>query len=231
MSTETLRFSRLLRVFGAAGSAAARIARPVSGAAIAAGVVMLALPIQAAEWTLQRQAEGIDVYTRPVAGSDIQEFKGEGVVAVPTEAIVSLLRDADRFKEWFPNTSESRLLKRDGSTSYQYSVMQTPWPISDRDNVFRSVTKRDADTGRIEIEVSAAPREHPEHPDRHRVTKANGRWRLVPQGPEATLVTFIMHLEPGGGLPDWLVNARVVATPFEALVNLREILGATPHAP
>jgi hypothetical protein len=34
-----------------------------------------------------------------------------------------------------------------------------------------------------------------------------------------------MHLEPGGGVPDWLINTRVVETPFEALVNLRRALG------
>jgi hypothetical protein len=183
---------------------------------------------QADDWTLEKQADGIDVYTRPVAGSYIKEFKGEGVVGVDVEDIVGLLRDAGRFKDWFPNTSESRLVKREGDTSYQYSVMATPWPISDRDNVFRSVTTRDESTGRVEITVNAAPTEVPIQDGRHRVTRAKGSWQLTPQGPERTLVTFIMHLEPGGGLPDWMVNARIVATPFEALMNLRKILRATP---
>lgn len=184
----------------------------------------------AAEWTLRKQQDGIDVYTRPVPGSEIQEFKGEGLVDVDTEAIVSLLRDSSRFKEWFPNTSESKLLKRDGDTSFQYSVMETPWPISDRDNVFRSVTKRDSGTGQVDITVSADPTAYPIQYGLHRVTKANGSWRLEPKGPAKTLVTFTMHLEPGGGLPDWMVNARVVETPFEAIVNLRKFLNApAPH--
>jgi hypothetical protein len=183
---------------------------------------------QAADWTLQKQADGIDVYTRPVEGSYIKEFKGEALVGVDAEAIVALLRDADRFKDWFPNTSESRLLKRNGDTSYQYSVMATPWPISDRDNVLRSVTTRDASTGQVEITVNAAPTEHPVQDGRHRVTSARGSWQLTPRGPGRTFVTFIMHLEPGGGLPDWMVNARIVATPFEALMNLRKVLGARP---
>jgi hypothetical protein len=183
--------------------------------------------VVAADWALQKQAEGIDVYTRPVAGSEIKEFKGEGIVGVEADAIVALLRDGGRFKDWFPNTSESKLLRRDEQISYQYSVMQTPWPISDRDNVFRSVTQRDDATGRVHISVSAAPNEHPIQSGRHRVTKAKGSWDLSPDGPGRTRVTFIMHLEPGGGLPDWMVNARIVATPFEALVNLRKILGAT----
>jgi hypothetical protein len=35
-----------------------------------------------------------------------------------------------------------------------------------------------------------------------------------------------MHLEPGGGIPEWMINARVVGTPFEALTNLRASPGS-----
>ena len=180
----------------------------------------------AAEWELEKQADGIDVYTRPVAGSDIKEFKSKGVIGIEIEAIVALLRDSSRFKDWFPNTKESKLLERDGAVSYQYSVMSTPWPIADRDNVFLSVLTRDKSTGRVDISVEAAPDAHPIQRGRHRVTRAKGSWRLTPQGPHETHVVFTMHLEPGGGIPDWMVNARIVATPFEALVNLRKILSA-----
>ena len=178
----------------------------------------------ATDWALRKQADGIEVYTRAVPDSEIEEFRGEGVVAAPPEAIVALLRDGDRFKDWFPNTSESKVLRREGSVSYQYSVMDTPWPISDRDNVFRSVTTRNASTGSVEIAVEAAPDAHPIQKGRHRVTRARGQWRITPQGADRSLVMFRMHLEPGGGLPDWMVNARVVATPYEALVNLREMV-------
>lgn len=178
------------------------------------------------EWELKKQADGIDVYTRPVAGSDIREFRGEGIVGVGIDAVVELLRDSSRFKDWFPETSESKLLERDGAITYQYSVMSTPWPISDRDNIFRTVLTRDETTGRVDISVEAAPNAHPEQPRLHRVTRANGSWQLTPDGPNKTHVKFIMHLEPGGGIPDWMVNARIVATPFEALVNMRLALGA-----
>jgi hypothetical protein len=180
-------------------------------------------------WELKKQADGIEVYTRPVEGSDIREFKSEGMVSVDVGSIVALLRDAARFKNWFPDTSESRLLKREGAVSYQYSVMSTPWPINDRDLIFRSVLKQNEITGQVEIEINAAPDAHPVQDDLHRVTHAIGSWQFTPDGPNRTHVKFTMHLEPGGGIPDWMVNARIVATPFNALVNLRDILGADPN--
>ncbi len=175
----------------------------------------------AREWTLGREGDGITVHTRPVDDSGIDEFRGIAEIAAPADAILSLLRDSDRFKTWFPNTPESRLLSRQGPVSYQYSVMATPWPISDRDNVLRSTRHTDPSSGVVTIEVEAAPDFHPEQPGRVRVRRARGRWTLEPIGPNRTRVTFQMHLEPGGGIPDWMINARVVATPFEALANLR----------
>ncbi len=197
--------------------------RPVLFAALF--LIFAHSPADAAEWALQKQADGIDIYTRPVEGSDIKEFKAEGMVDIHIDEIVALLQDSDRFQEWFPNTSDSRLIKRDGDISYQYSVMQTPWPISDRDNIFRSVTTRDTSTGSVHISIEAAPKEIPENDGLHRVTRATGSWQFTPEGADKTLVVFVMHLEPGGGLPDWLVNARIVATPYEALMNMRKILG------
>jgi hypothetical protein len=176
-------------------------------------------------WTLDKQENGIEVYTRPVEGSGIKEFKGLAEVDVSVEKVLALLRDSNRFKTWFPNTPESKLLARDGDVSYQYSVMGTPWPMDDRDNVLRSVTTRNENTGVVGIEVTAAPDYYPVQKDRHRVQKAHGTWTLEPVGLDKTHVTFIMHLEPGGGIPQWMINARIVATPFEALTNLRATVG------
>ncbi len=157
--------------------------------------------------------------------TDVKEFKGVGEVDASVDAILALLRDSDRFKTWFPNTADSKLLAREGNSAYQYSVMATPWPMQDRDNVLHSVMTRDPDTGVVDIEVDAAPEYYPVQPGRIRVKKAHGRWILEPLGRNATRVTFTMHLEPGGGIPQWLINARILATPIEALTNLRSTLG------
>lgn len=188
---------------------------------LASSVLLLGSSVAARAWTLDKQEEGIDVYTRTVEGSGIKEFRGIAEIAADVDAVMGILRDSDRFKDWYPNTAESRLLSREGTVTYQYSVMSTPWPIADRDNVFRSVTARDDMTGVVDIDVSAAPDYYPAQDGRVRVREAKGSWKLEPRGPEKTRVTFTMHLDPGGGIPKWMINARVVESPFEALRNLR----------
>jgi len=188
--------------------------------------VWLAVPLARAAtvWSLARHEDGIEVYTRPVQGSGVDEFKGVAELGGDVEAILAVLRNSAGFKDWFPNTVESRLLARDGVVTYQYSVMGAPWPISQRDNVIRSELRRDEATGVVDIGVEAAPNYYPEQPGRVRVRKAHGAWKLEPLGPRRTRVTFRMHLEPGGGIPEWLINARVVNSPFETLRNLRALI-------
>ena len=173
------------------------------------------------DWSLDKQKNGIDVYTRPVADSGIKEFKGVAEVAAGVAVILAVLRDSDRFKTWFPNTSESSLLGREDDVSYQYSVMTAPWPVSDRDNILRSVSTHNNETGVVVITLNAVPDYHPEAEGRVRVQRARGSWKLEPLAANRTNVTFTMHLEPGGGIPQWLINTRIVATPFDALTNLR----------
>jgi len=129
------------------------------------------------QWPLDQEKDGIEVYTRPVAGSKIKEFKGFTGVDSGIDNILALLRDSNRFKTWFPNTSESKLLARKGDMSYPYFVMAKRWPMADRD------------------------------------MKTNG--------------AFTMHLEPGGGIPQWMINLRIVAPPFEALTNLQTTVASS----
>jgi ribosome-associated toxin RatA of RatAB toxin-antitoxin module len=198
--------------------------RPLGGLALLLAL-SVAAPALAGDWTLARQENGITVHTRPVADSGIDEFRGVAEVGVAASEVLALVRDSDRFKEWFPNTTESKLLDRDGAVSHQYSVMDAPWPVSERDNVFRSVMSRDEASGTIELTLTANPDHYPEQDGRVRVRHARGSWRFEPLGPTRTRITFQMHLDPGGGVPQWLMNARVVDSPFEALTNLRAKLG------
>lgn len=216
-------FEKIFDGFGARSASASetRTSRlAIAGLAFAMTALTPAMLFAAADWTLAKESEGITIHTRPVDGSGIDEFRGVAELAVPVEPLLALLRDSDRFHEWFPATPESKLLERNDEFSVQYSVMDAPWPVSDRDNVLRSVLTR-SENGTVEIRVVADPDFHPEQAGKVRVRKAQGLWRLEPLDAKRTRVTFQMHLEPGGGVPEWLINARVVETPFEALGNLR----------
>ena len=181
----------------------------------------LPLGALAQDWELREEQDGIRVSTRPVPGSGIAAFRGEARVEAPLEAIVAVLMKAEDYPQWFPDCPTARELSRDGDVQVRYAVTSAPWPVDPRDAVYRYEVTRDAAAGSARIQVDVLPDAHPEQDGHVRVREAEGRWTLTPDG-DATQIVWEMHLEPGGALPDWLINARVVDTPMGALRGLRE---------
>ena len=49
-----------------------------------------------------------------------------------------------------------------------------------------------------------------------------GFWKLTPIAENKTKVEYQMHVEPGGYVPAWLANMKIVDTPYTFMYNLRE---------
>lgn len=180
---------------------------------------LVAIPAAASSWQLQRDEDGIRVWTRPVPGSAVARFRGETFVKAGTAAIKAVLTDVPRMPEWFPDCVEARTLSKEGDVELRYVVTGTPWPVDDRDAIYRIETIRPP-SGIVRIEMGVRPDALPEQAERVRVQRADGGWTLTPED-GGTRVAWELHLEPGGSVPTWLVNQRVVDTPFRALRELR----------
>jgi len=187
--------------------------------AVAIATAPLALPARAADWELQRDEEGIRVWTRPVPGSAVARFRGETFVRAEIAAVRAVLGDVPRLTEWFPDCVEARTLSKEGDVELRYVVTGAPWPVDDRDAIYHIETIREP-SGLLRIEVGVRPETLPEREGRVRVQRAQGGWKLTPDE-GGTRVAWELHLEPGGSVPTWLVNQRVVDTPFRALRELR----------
>ncbi len=55
-----------------------------------------------------------------------------------------------------------------------------------------------------------------------RIPKSTGFWTITPISENQTKLEYQMHVEPGGYVPAWLANLKIVDTPFTFLYNLRE---------
>lgn len=182
----------------------------------------------AEDWVERFNEDGIAVHTRPMAESSFQEFRGRTVVPAPLDSVLATILDGDRFHEWFPDCPRSELLERNGDVQLQYTVTAAPWPVSDRDAIYEMAVSRDESGGSALVRVGVRPDAYPLQDSMVRVEKAKGSWTLRSVDADRTEVTFQMHLEPGGGIPAWLANARVVDTPKGAMVGLRARFAQSP---
>ena len=175
-------------------------------------------------WTLKRDGDEMWVYTRARAGSDIKEVKLVMNVEASIDDINAVLNDASRQPEWVYKCSEGRDLGGDVRSGgwYYYSRIDMPWPMDDRD-VVGKVTG--GQSGAIYTSHTvAAPERTPEVDGVVRITDFDVDTSYRDLGEGRTEVTYQLHSEPGGKVPDWLVNLFVDKGPVETMTRLRDLV-------
>lgn len=180
-------------------------------------------PDIAAEWTLKKDKDGVQVYTRPVEGSPLKEFKGVVNIRSNAEAVKALILDLDTYTEWQHNCSSSRILHKNNENDlYSYSLTDAPWPVQDREAIVR--TQVSEKEGVITLKMTATPDYIKSTEGVVRVPKMTGFWQITPKKDGMVEVIQQVHASPGGRIPDWLANSAVVDTPFQTLLNMKRRL-------
>ncbi len=178
-------------------------------------------------WKLKKDEDGIQVHVRKIDGSSILEYKGTVVVDASLDQVVRLFEEDGRIPEWFHKCSEAKLIKASTpEDKILYFVISMPWPVKDRDVVFRRVRSKDLATGIVEYKSSALPEDYPKQGGRIRMPYLQAIWRLTPLEGGRTELYYQQHSEVGGHIPAWLVNKLAVNIPFDSLFNFRRLLKA-----
>ena len=88
-------------------------------------------------WTLAKDREGIQVYTREVKGSEYKAFRAITEIACTKEAAIRELKALESFSEWYHQLTLGKKLTEDHpDAGYCYMTLDMPWPVADRDNIF-----------------------------------------------------------------------------------------------
>jgi hypothetical protein len=176
-------------------------------------------------WKLQKDLEGIQVFTREVENSPILELRGEIEVDADIERTIRLYEQTERRTEWFHRSKEAKLLKSvSASEKHIYFAADLPWPLSDRDGIYRRVKAVDSVTQSVVYTLYAEVDTYPKRKDRVRVNYLDGEWRFTPRPGGRTAISYRMHTEAGGYIPAGVVNRFTVSLPFRTLLNFRRLL-------
>lgn len=201
------------------------IALVVSGAARGATSVETG-----ATWKPFGESDGVEVYTRPFPGSAYAQVRASGTVCATLPELVAFIEDVARFDSWIPDTDEARLLARP-SQSHQIYYIRTsmPWPVKHRDMIYRLTESPGSRTDdEISVTIEGVPDYLPPYPGVVRMRGVTGRWNFR-QADGETRIELVMHIEPGGNVPQWLANRRIVGTPTKMIENLRRQFGRLCH--
>lgn len=176
------------------------------------------------DWVLSKSKNQISIYLRTVDYSSYKEFKGEMIVKSCPENIITFLTHIESFEEWLPDCKESKKLTQISNTEQiNYVLTEVPWPYEDRDITYLfKVMEKNSNTGKVIIQIENRPEFIPFRNNTVRIPRSAGIWTFTPINKDYTKVEYQMHIEPGGFVPAWLANLKIVDTPYTFLYNLRE---------
>jgi hypothetical protein len=171
------------------------------------------------EWSLAKEKGGISVYTCKAEGYQIKQTKVETIVDLPIKALVDVLMDFDHHQDWMVNFASSELLNSADSATYIYYVeVGAPWPIMNRDLVIKASWEHISDS--LVILSTDKVSGYKEERDKFvRIPMMHGQWRFEKIDNHRTKVTNSAHGDPGGWIPGWIVNIKLVADPIKSLEN------------
>ena len=174
------------------------------------------------DWVLQKDQDGIRVYTRTVAGSDFAAFRGETVLDTDLSTLVAVHTDVDYVKDWLKDCTHSELIGEFDPDGYHaYFRTDAPWPVSDRDYVLRYEIDQDPESLAVTLPFETEVAVRPESNECVRMTELVGFWKMTPLDNGRVQVVYeVSRADPAGDLPSWLANAFVVDQPFETLRKL-----------
>jgi len=183
------------------------------------------------DWKLATEKEGIKVFTSEVASSKIKAIKVTCTLPGKASQLVALLLDVEAAPEWVYHTKSCKLIKQvSPSELYYHSEIAVPWPVENRDFVAHLTVFQNAQTKTITVDGPAVSGFVPLKNGVVRISESKGKWQIMPLPNNQIQIEYMLHVNPGGNLPPWLVNMFATQGPVEIFRKMKLMLQKPRYA-
>ncbi len=174
------------------------------------------------EWTINKDDEGIKVYTRNMANSKVKAVKVECYLDATPSQLVAVLLDINNGDDWVYHNGPSYIIKQvSPSELYYHAMVKVPWPVHDRDFIAHIKVTQNPQTKVVTVDAPCLADMVPRQDNVVRIEDSAGKWTIVPTGDGRVKVEYTLHADPGGNIPSWLINMFVTQGPFESFKKLK----------
>lgn len=173
------------------------------------------------EWKLEKDDDGVKIYTKKIEDYKLKAFKGYTIVQSTPEELLNVIRDVEKYPQWMSHIAETYVVKKISNNElYVYSESTVPWPFSNRDIVTHSLLYWKDE--KAFVEMTGIPDFIPENKGIVRIPGSKGLWIFSPISSNETEIIYEFQGDPGGRIPGWIANMFIVDGPFKTLTRLRE---------
>lgn len=193
-------------------------------------LIIFSVNLPASGWKIVKDNSGIQLYVRPVPDSKVNEYMAVTILESSLSSPVSVLEDTPNYTQWNYKCIEAKLLHR--KNDYEritYMATESPWPVENRDIAVKSVLTQDKKTGIVTIELKGLPDYTPGRDGRVRMASLKGYWIFESLGNGKVKAIYRLHSEPGGSVPESLVNGTGRDIVYNTVWNMRNMVLKNPY--
>lgn len=174
-------------------------------------------------WQFEGDNDGISIYSREHSDG-LVEVRAQMFAPTSYGAFLTLLEDSKNVPNWIDNVSHSRVVTQlSANENIVYTQFAAPWPALDRDMV--TYSKYTIDEIGFTLQIEDAPSSTlPEQDDYIRIRNVDATWSLQKLTNGTTLIEYTAFANPGGILPDWIINNLTKESARNTFENLRQQL-------
>lgn len=172
------------------------------------------------EWEFVREKDNVKVYCKEVR--DRTAFRGIGIIEGTPEKLVGIIHNPKRWKFWIDDLDEGKLLEKKSDFHFVFlQEIDAMWPVKNREIVFESIVSR---VGPSQILLEMKSVNHPKAPTNGNVRAkvSYTRYRIDPLEGNRMQVTFENLSDPGGRIPNFMVDWASKSFPVSIIEGLRK---------
>lgn len=186
---------------------------------------LLAVGVRAQEaaWELKSKDELMELYTRKPDGSRLVEVRIRMNLKARPKDLLAVLDDLATYPRWVYRCSSARRVGASKGYYYQ-SIVDLPFPFSDRDVVAQVQQRTDSRTGKTTRTVRATPDIIPGEKGMERIKTYEAVWEIQSVSDTHILIDYRCFTDTGGSLPSWIVNEVATSGPVKSMRRLAELV-------
>jgi hypothetical protein len=171
-------------------------------------------------WKLAKEKNGIRIFTASVESSKFKSIRVQGVFDGTISKLLSVITNISKAPEWVYKTKMAYILKQLTPHEFlYYTESSMPWPVSNRDAIIHFIAVPDSVHHVLRINAFSEPAFIEKKSGLVRVPYSKASW-YVTEANNKLNIDYTFEVDPGGGLPAWLVNMLADKGPYETFRKL-----------
>lgn len=176
-------------------------------------------------WSLKKDKNGIKVFSRKSDTYKFDELKVECEFEGRLSQLAAVILDVNNQYKWVYKTNKSQLVKEMSAADvFYYTEIDCPWPFENRDMVVRMTVMQNTANKVMTIIAKSVNDYLPEKNRVVRIRYSNAIWTVTPINNKQFKIEYKIQVDPGDGIPAWLLNLFAINGPYESFLNLKEKL-------